>query len=140
MGDEEHMCGHCGRSEKSKHRRNALVVIDRGDKEDCCCLQRTDIKLQAFFTLKRRGEVVFRHKILSRPSPPKTDLKSSLKIRRRLRPNASKFLPEGNLYRGITMDGFLRAEHKIDPEERESTIGRTSVANGGRGATDHRET
>ena len=69
-----------------------------------------------FFTLKRRGEVVFHHKILSRPSasrPPKTDLMPSLKIRRRLRPNASKFLPEGNLYRGITMDGFLRAEHKV---------------------------
>ena len=53
------MCGHCGRSEKSKHRRNALVVIDRGDKEDCCCLQRTDIKLQAFFTLKRREERLY---------------------------------------------------------------------------------
>ena len=37
-----------------------------------------------------------------------------------LHPNALKFLPEGNLYRGITMDGFLRAEHKISIPKREN--------------------
>ena len=39
-------------TKKASIARNASVVIDRGDKEDCCCVQKkADIGLQEFLPL-----------------------------------------------------------------------------------------
>ena len=132
------MCKFCwlcwGRGEKSKHRRNASVVIDRGDKEDCCCVQKkADIELQVFLPPIRRDWISPQSNLWLIIHPHRCLTKRSYVEPYALLDPNSKCLavfPEGILYRGITMDRCFCQQNTKSILNRAHH--QTSLANGGR--------